>query len=495
MGALYDVNTAPGNLTYSGIYHGDIVNHKRWGVIDTYENPLLTPAAIAEVGYTQGRDAGSLALQTSTAVFEGTIDAAVQTGLQQVAARPASVTDPFQLTQQTAPLPGSLTLLSSLKGNPALAPTTVTIGTAAASAASALTATTALPDGVRDTAVFDTQQLAGLGVLSIAVGPSKSADNNAGSIGLTAPLTLADGGSVSLAAPIVTLGASITVRGGNVTVQTVDPLTQLAFSSIDRGTVTLAPGAAIDTRGRWANAVLDPGTPPNLATINGGNIVLRSTGALDLGAGSLIDASAGAALTAGGKLQGGHGGNVTLIGDDPAFDYSLSRTAAQRPEQPVVLGGTVRSLGVTAGGVFTLYAPSVVIGNAPASVDPAQVTLGNAFFGSGFGGYAIDGFGQGGVNVLPGTTLSVTEPVLQPGPGTAQAPTGTDPEAALTPVLAPTYTLNTLQGSVLQRPGPACRCRQAPPLSQHPSRAGSRCFLGGSRSARVHRSPSILCRA
>ena len=93
----------------------------------------------------------------------------------------------------------------------------------------------------------------------------------------------------------------------------------------------------------------------------------------------------------------------------------------------MVLDGTVRSLGVTAGGVFTLDAPSIVIGDAPVSADPAQVVLSSAFFGSGFGSYSINGFGPGGVSVLPGTTLTVTEPVLQAGPGTALAPTGSDP--------------------------------------------------------------------
>ncbi len=451
-GVLYNIDTAPGNLSYSGIYHGDVVDHRRWNVVDTYANPLLAPASIAESGYTVGRDGGSLLLQTPTAVFEGTINAGVQTGAQQVAARPAAVSDPFQLTQQTAPLAGSLTLESAANGAPVTAPTEVTIGAGASSVAASLTAGAALPAGLRNTAVFGAQQLAGLGALTIAVGPASVTDRNAGSIDVAAPLSLADGGALSLAAPVVSLGAGITVRGGSLTVQTEDPLTQAAFSTVDRGTITLAPGAVLDTRGTWTNALLDPSAPPSLATIDGGDVTLRSTGTLELGAGSLIDASAGGLFTVAARLQGGHGGAVTLIGDDPAFDYGASSSRRQRAEQPVVLDGTVRSLGVTAGGSFTLDAPSVVIGGAPPA-DPTQVALAGAFFGSGFGGYAINGFGPGGVAVLPGTTLDVTEPLLQPGPQTAQSPTGTDPEAALTPVLPPTYTLNTVQGGLTQRPG------------------------------------------
>ena len=453
-GVLYTIDTAPGNLTYSGIYHGDVVDHTRWNVVDTYINPLLTPPAIAETGYVEGRDAGSLSLQTPTAVFGGTINAGVQTGTQQVAARPASVTDPFALTQQTAPLPGSLTLENAVNGSVVLAPTDVTIGTGAASLAASLTAASPLPSALRNTAMFDAQQLAGLGALSIAVGPLAATDRNAGSIDLAAPLSLADGGTLSLAAPVVALDAGVTLRGGNLAVETENPLTSGVFSSVERGTITVAPNVVLDTRGTWTNAVQDPEAPPSLATINGGNVTLRSTGTLELGASSLVDASAGAAFTAAAKLQGGHGGNIALIGDDPAFtSYETSSDRRQRAEQPVVLGGTVRSLGVTFGGTFTLDAPSVVIGNAPASAGPTQVALASAFFGSGFSSFAINGFGPGGVAVLPGTTLSATEPVLQIGPDTARAPTGTDPEVALTPVLPPAYILNTVQGGVTQRPG------------------------------------------
>jgi filamentous hemagglutinin family protein len=107
-GRIYNINNAPTYLTYS-LYNGFVIDHAHWGVKDTYWTPLR-PQQVYQSGYTVGRDAGSLILSTPTSVFEGSIEAAVIDGAQQIVARPATVNDPYTLPQDTVPLAGSLLL-------------------------------------------------------------------------------------------------------------------------------------------------------------------------------------------------------------------------------------------------------------------------------------------------------------------------------------------------------------------------------------------------
>ena len=85
-----------------------MVNHAHWNVVEVYLSPFGKGSSRWENGYTMGRDAGSLLLSTPTSVFEGTILANVIDGEQQLAKRPAGITDGYKLTQNTAPLAGAL---------------------------------------------------------------------------------------------------------------------------------------------------------------------------------------------------------------------------------------------------------------------------------------------------------------------------------------------------------------------------------------------------
>src|SRR5262249_10591133 len=38
-GRIYNVNAAPADMTYAGVYHGFTVDHPRWGVTETYLSP------------------------------------------------------------------------------------------------------------------------------------------------------------------------------------------------------------------------------------------------------------------------------------------------------------------------------------------------------------------------------------------------------------------------------------------------------------------------
>ncbi len=107
-GRIYTTNNAPADLTYR-IYNGFTVDHPHWNVTDTYANPLRA-TQVFEQGYIVGRDAGSLILSTPTSVFDGDIEAGViEASSRPRRGRPPSAI-PYQLTQTTVPLPGSLSL-------------------------------------------------------------------------------------------------------------------------------------------------------------------------------------------------------------------------------------------------------------------------------------------------------------------------------------------------------------------------------------------------
>jgi filamentous hemagglutinin family protein len=474
-GVLYNINTAPGNLTYTGVYKGTVEAHPRWNISQTFINPLLTPSSVYEQGYVQGRDAGALVLDTPSAAFEGTINGSVTTGPNQTAVRQGAAVDPFLLTQQTAPLAGSFSYSGALAGSTqstTLFATDVLISSSTPTLASKLKPGSELPADLIDTLDLGAPQLDGLGSVTINAGnqveiPKAGAGTYihyiSGSITDAGGLTLAPGGTLTLEAPSIKIDAPITVRGGAVTLTTEAQYATSGDASVDRGSIDIGH-VTINTTGLWTNLLQDPADRAGIAFVNGGNVTLLSDGTIRMAAGSLIDASAGAVYT--GTLAGGHGGNITLTADDPALQETYIRKS-QQAAQPVILDGTVRSLGVTAGGIFSLTAPSVLIGPDPVVTGDTQVALPDSFFSSGFSAYAINGFATApsvsatvalgtvatGVVVQPNAVVMVVEPVLQlPATGTT-APTGTDPESALQTTLLQLYLANPAKRTLTQRPG------------------------------------------
>ncbi len=352
-GRMYRVDSAPSYLTYDGVYKGFLVDHARWGVKEYYSGVIgdKSKSTRYEQGYSVGRDAGRLILSTPTSIFEGQIIADVITGERQSNKRPAGVTDSYKLSQTTAPLQGTLGLGNFVNGS--VFAVDVRFTNALPSIANALASNGALGNDRVGTAWFDSGHLNSfaLGGLTVTTGEK---------ISVEAPLTLASGGSVAFAAPTVDLQAGITVRGGNVSVS--NTVGQTSDPSLVVGGIILRAGAAIDTRGLWTNARLDRANLAGLAYVDGGNVKFDSVGAVTLERGSLIDASSGGAILGSGQTKGGKGGDITLTADQ----YSQY----DRSGDQLVLNGTIRSYGVTKGGVLTLQTgQAIVLSNQPLLAD------------------------------------------------------------------------------------------------------------------------------
>ncbi len=461
-GTLYNANTAPSDLRYTGVFNGFTVDHPRWNVSDTYDSTLVAPSEIYQPGYTVGRDAGTLVLNASTAIFQGTIQAGVVSGTQQTAAPTASntpflaagSTDPFTQAQNVVPLGGALLIGSyGASGQASPGPTTVTVSDAAAAAITAPAADQPVPTALVGTATLAASPLNASGLASLAITASQQ-------ITTATPLSLAPGGQVSLAAAVTTIGAGITSHGGGVAVTNAavasnDEAEQLTLMD-GSAAITLASGAAIDTSGLWTNLLIDPTHPSFQAFVNGGSVAFSTTGALTLQGGSSIDASSGGTILASGAGAGGAGGNISLSGDVPLLS-TLTAGA-----EPVVLAGSVRSVGVTKGGAFALAAGAVRIGVGSDPLPAGVVALPASFFQQGFSSYSITGYGSvtgttgaalPGVIVEPGTALSLVMPVYGFTQASLSAPTGSAPATALAQVLPPLYTPNPVTAQLTQRGG------------------------------------------
>ncbi len=378
-GLIYNVNDAPANLTYTGVYSGFTEAHSRWGVTKTYSNPLLQPSKVYQPGYTVGRDAGTLVLSTPTAVFEGDIVAGATTGLQQTAARPAGVTDPYALPQNVAPLGGVLAI--GQYGGFGLAgayDTDVVFGDFAP-IASGLGLTTALPGERTGTAWLDAGALSaeGLGGLNIVT---------AGDITVLAPLTLSPGAQVVFTAPDVRIGSTLTAQGGQASLGNLMHTQQSQISAVAWAALTDADGASsvlidtgatVDLSGTWTNAHLEPRRVSGQAFMNGGDLSVSTTGSVTLAAGATIDVSAGAVVSASGKTKGGAGGDVSLVADD----YSKLQSAVQYTadlSQPLILDGTIKGYGFSGGGTLTLGAGQTVVIGQDASISGGSLAAGTA---------------------------------------------------------------------------------------------------------------------
>ncbi|MGY3617888.1 filamentous haemagglutinin family protein [Bradyrhizobium sp. USDA 10063] len=347
-GGIYNIGDARADVLLDGVAGSFTRKHERWNVTETWANPLGKGAVSVrwEDGYTVGRDAGSLVLSTPTAVFAGTIVADVIQGQRQIEARPDGVTDGYKFSQNTVPLAGTLALGQyTALGRTGVYNTNVMITDLAA---------VSPPADRTNTAWFDAQYLnrQGLGAIDFATG---------GKITIDAPLSVADGGSVTLTAPAVDIKADVTARSGEITATNHftsrspvgGTLTQVLTNG-GASTITLAQGAKLDTRGLWVNASNDPASESRQAFIDGGDVHLVSSGDVLVAAGSLIDVSSGGAILRDGGFKGGRGGDITLKAD-------VVVTGVAPKVGRLTLDGDIRGYGVEGGGTLTLGSGATVV--------------------------------------------------------------------------------------------------------------------------------------
>ncbi|MGA4475693.1 filamentous hemagglutinin family protein [Ectopseudomonas chengduensis] len=458
-GRLYELNSAPGDMLYTGIYKGYEDHSARWGQTKYYYNPLIAPRSRQEAGYTVGRDAGTLVIGTRNAVLEGTLASDTFQGDRQIRAAQAGL-DGYNQSQSAVARGGQLVVgtytpfyvkesgtLEYALGASASTLKNVILGEGATPIADGLDLSSALPTDRQGTLYLDSTQLSGFKLGAIKVAASEGIEVNGA-------LQVAPAGNITLFGPQVAVNADITAHGGAIHIG--NQLNQIGTNgradsilapASGTAAVRVADGVRLDASGLWSNLQLDPGNIGALPYQNGGSVALRSGGSVILGEGSVVDVSSGAALLSSGKLQGGKGGDVTLT----------ARTSE------LSLGGELRGQGLKGGGTLTLQAGKVLISDTATSAAPGTLLLRGDFFDKGFSAYSL--IGNGGLEVADDTHVDVSMPVYRQGQLAAGLATGSRPGDALESWTPPLYLEDAGKGVLTQRQGASLSLQAGDPTA------------------------------
>ncbi|HEY8066796.1 MAG TPA: filamentous hemagglutinin family protein [Methylosinus sp.] len=439
-GRFYDIGSADPTIRYVGVAAGSgfTVDHTRWGVTETYVNPLLSKSYY-EPSYIAGASAGSLSIAAAP-ILDGTILGETVTGLRQRANAQG----------------GGTAVQTSLAQLPAGASLTITSSTAFVSSYLLESSADAGDDPyglstysygtnwrTPSTLPILTDRLSETGFASITIQGSGTSQQTV-NMATGAVLKVASGGSVTLT-NVETIDGSIIAPAGKITLSGHIYNSDVTPTSIPADLV-IGSNALLDVHGLWIN---DSGAVGNQlqgsAFIDGGSISITTlaatyhrgradtdnvdaTQSIILSPGSIIDVSSGGYVGSNGKLKlgsdglpVGKGGSLSLVTYSGGFgglnsDYQPYYEQPTNGNQPntatVVLGGTIYSNGFDTGGTLTLTAPTITIDGQASAITSytsgtrsGEIVLPASFFtDNGFSNYSLISV-YGSSTVTAGTTV------------------------------------------------------------------------------------------
>jgi len=434
-GRIVDIGSADPNGHYIGVYGGHMRIQPRWGVLETWSNPVLSGVRYAE-SYTEGRDAGSLTLKTPRALLEGQLHGQAHAGDHQRAGGRAGSAhsgvhgDGRSLQAVPSQLPaGGFLLLQQLSesggsGLPFLGGGDIILRREDELAA-------APAEDFTQTRLSDSA-LAQAGLAQLSLQTSGHIDLGAGTT-----LTLEAGGLFSaLAGRGIDAAGVVQVEGGRIRLETADFGIGSVFEEQPRvaGAFDIRVEGQLLANGRWIN---DGGRALDLmqgpAWLDGGRIELVAaarvssapysaddasgvltaedlSGSILLGDGALLDVSAGGQVRPDGSLDlSAQGGDVALtsetgyyqLSDAPGREGGLAGFRV-RPDNSVdgvainpdsirariVFGShNFRAHGFEGGGTFRLVTPALAFGAGAATVG-SRLPM-DFFSESGFGSFEL----------------------------------------------------------------------------------------------------------
>ncbi len=461
-GVIFDISQATPDRIYDGIYTGtSTVTSPKYGLSQTFTNPLTLSGAHFEPSYVQGANGGTISITAPAMALDGTLLGKTVAGPRQRSVAPLSSTLSLAFHGQEAKLrPNDNNYLA----NSATPPNIVFQAGVSVPPVGAFTVdSSGKPESLpaaRLSDVYLSPELTttdGFGNLFV--------DNSDGTITVPSKVTLQspsdrsslnDAGQVTPGGRITLYGANLDIEGtvkapgGALTFRTFDiSPTEDKFISdsagtklvipppnLGRGNFVLGGDATLDTAGLIVDDRPSAATAGTLPFVtNGGSVTIASYSA-NLASGSTIDVSGGASISANGKWTYGDAGSISIsTGQDfNGVQFTLHS----------VLGGTLKLestlLGFAGGrgGSLAIQASQIQIGGVAAS--PNTVLLDPSFFSQGgFGSFSLTGLGVPGGDVgkfLPGVVIApdtTIAPVAESLIGMSDA-NGTP---TLTPILKP----------------------------------------------------------
>jgi filamentous hemagglutinin family protein len=431
-GRIYNIADADPNMSYVGFAGQYADNHERWGVSDTYTNPLLSGMVRYDNGFIQGADAGSLniggAAVLGIAVLDGDVSAQAYRGRNQV-------------SQAAAPLGGTLSITSgdiahnirtSIEVNYELDGSVAPLETINPlfDADSSLGGDPQSPgDPSQNWYLLPADMLGHSGIskfnLSLSNGNFKDEANE---------FAITPGGEVDVTAKGIQVDGTIRASSGKIN------LTAFGSQSDTDAGIHVGAEGQLDTRGLWIN---DSGKSVDDEAgsqyIDGGSISLAvwqsqgGTSSIELDKGSVLDVSSGGYVQQNGLVAVandvplGHGGDISigtyvLPPNGSGFDISVPQ---QLGNGSLVLNGSLLGYGFSGGGTLSLQALKIQVGGDP-SDDASVLYLPESFFvGQGFYQYNLSSVTD--ADIAAGTQVLVKPANLLPDyTALAAAPTGSN---------------------------------------------------------------------
>jgi hypothetical protein len=397
--------SAPAGLTYNAIAGAFNLTSTKWNTTQSWGG-LGGSFASLQPGYVEGKDAGSLKLRGNSVALEGSLLGGTVVGSLQ-----RDATAALSSTATQPALARGYTQLAA-RGQLLLGDALFELGDVSFKA----------PLDTLSSSSFDSLAAPGIpsatNVLRLAPdlmssgGWGRLAVTSQGSITLPQDTTVSapDGASLSLttsgfnASGDILIAGKINIGGGSVS------LAQTATApELSAGTVTLAATSAIDLAGRWVSD--NPNLPANAAalgpkTLNGGKLTVRADRDLVLEAGSVVDVSGGAWLSAAGKLTAGSAGSISLQGGAVVAGSTASTPALLRTD------GNLIGYGLLKGGSLNIQATAIEIGTSVATARGLWGITPDFFGQGGFSSYTLAGHDGVVVDADTKINLNATNAIL-----------------------------------------------------------------------------------
>ena len=462
-GEVVDIGSANPDDTYVGIYNGFTVTQPRWGISQTFVDPILAGNRM-EGQYTEGRDAGVLTIKSSVVALDGQVFANAFAGAQQIVdsqpgtAKGSAFGDTRNLQGAPSQLPaggyldiqalgidttgaftggGDIDIVGSGSYTPA--PGELAYGQTASLAPDGTLIipqrpiTSVLPTGRLDVISLNADAISSMGLSQLSVQTSGNI-----TVSSDAAVTLDAGGAFeAIAGRALTVNGQITAPSGSIDLRTADLIDSQGFggsvllpTNAVVGSFDITVNGQLNAAGRWANDYdAAPGQLVGSAYLGGGEITLFAaprvapqdttvlvsntsapTQSIDMSGSILVNTGGVLNVTGGGYVAPNgsfnltaKGGNVTLLDETAYFQFAQD----YNQETQFGLPGAFSGFRVT-----TIIPPNATPDQAVVQVNPSSIT---SHVSIADGSILAHGFGGGGTFNLTAPQFAFGDSVTSTG--------------------------------------------------------------------------------